>query len=123
MNTVVLTGNLGQDPESFTLLMMGTHIVNFSLAFRSTKVEKTNWIKVAAFKKVAESAVKYLHKGARVSIMGILDMDEWENDNGEKRTMIKLIARSIEFIKTDGRGFEDTTIRMMTYPFEGAENL
>jgi single-strand DNA-binding protein len=102
-----LTGNLGQDPESYYTPDGGTHIVNFSLAFRSTKVEKTNWIKVAAFKKVAESAVKYLHKGARVSIMGILDMDEWENDNGEKRTMIKLIARSIEFIKTDGRGFED----------------
>ena len=107
MNTVVLTGNLGQDPESFFTPNEGTHIVNFSLAFRSTNKEKANWIKIAAFNKVAESAVKYLHKGARVSIMGILDMDEWENDEGEKRTMIKLIARSIEFIKTDGRGFDN----------------
>ena len=106
MNTVILTGNLGQDPESFFTPNEGTHIVNFSLAFRSTKAEKANWIKVAAFNKVAETAVKYLHKGARVSILGILDMDEWENDEGEKRTMIKLIARSIEFIKTDGRGFD-----------------
>ena len=107
MNTVVLTGNLGQDPESFYTPADGTHIVNFSLAFRSTKAEKTNWIRIAAFNKIAEAAVKYLHKGARVSILGTLDMDEWENDNREKRTMIKLIARSIEFIKTDGRGFDN----------------
>jgi single-strand DNA-binding protein len=107
MNTVVLTGNLGQDPESFFTPNEGTHIVNFSLAFDQPRLRRPIGSKIAAFNKVAESAVKYLHKGARVSIMGILDMDEWENDEGEKRTMIKLIARSIEFIKTDGRGFDN----------------
>jgi single-strand DNA-binding protein len=109
MNTVVLTGNLGQDPESYYTPDGGTHIVNFSLAFRSTKVEKTNWIKVAAFKKVTlKSAAKYLHKGARVGITGLLDMDRvGEPKRAKSATLIKLIAQSIEFIKTDGRGFED----------------
>ena len=39
--------------------------------------------------------------------MGTPDMDQWEVEEGQKRSAIKLIARSIEFIKTDGRGFED----------------
>jgi single-stranded DNA-binding protein len=37
MNTVVLTGNLGQDPESYYTPDEGTHIVNFSLAFDQPK--------------------------------------------------------------------------------------
>ena len=107
MNTVILTGNLGGDPESFYTPTDGTHIVNFSLAFRSTKKDKPNWIRVTAFNSNAEVAVKHLHKGARIGVIGILDMDQWEVEEGQKRSAIKLIARSIEFIKTDGRGFED----------------
>ncbi len=106
MNTVVLTGNLGTDPESFYTPNEGVHVVNFPLAFRSGKKDKTNWIRVAAFNKNAEVAVRYLHKGARIGIIGTLDLDQWENDEGEKRSAMKLIARSIEFIKTDGRGFD-----------------
>ena len=108
MNTVVITGNLGNYPESFYTPSDGTHIVNFSLAFRSTKKDKPNWIRVAAFNNNAEVAAKYLHRGARVGIAGLLDMDQWETEEGQKRNAIKLIAQSIEFIKTDGRGFEDS---------------
>ncbi len=105
MNTVILTGNLGADPESF-FTPEGTQIVTFSLAFRSTK-DKTSWIKITAFNKNAEVAVKYLHKGARIGILGILDQDKWETDEGESRSAMKIIARNIEFIKTDGRGFDE----------------
>ena len=48
-----------------------------------------------------------MHKGARVGVTGLLDQDKWENDDGESRSALKLIANSIEFIKTDGRGFDN----------------
>jgi single-strand DNA-binding protein len=38
----------------------------------------------------------------------LLDQDRWETNEGESRSTLKLIANSIEFIKTDGRGFEDS---------------
>jgi len=104
MNTCIITGNLGADPESF-FSDGGTQVVSFSMAFRSTK-DKDNWVKITCFNKTAELAEKYLHKGARVGITGMLDQDKWET-NGESRSALKLIANSIEFIKTDGRGFED----------------
>jgi single-strand DNA-binding protein len=105
MNTTILTGNLGADPESF-FSDGGTQVVSFSMAFRSTK-DKDNWVKITCFNKTAELAEKYLHKGARVGITGMLDQDKWETKEGESRSTLKLIANSIEFIKTDGRGFED----------------
>jgi single-strand DNA-binding protein len=106
MNTVVLTGNLGSDPESFFTPNDGVQVVNFPLAFQSGKRDKTNWIRITAFNKNAEVAERYLHKGARVGIIGTLELDQWETEEGDKRSAMKLIARSIEFIKTDGRGFD-----------------
>jgi len=107
MNTTILTGNLGSDPESFFSPNNGAQIVSFPIAFRSTKDKTDNWIKITCFNKTAELAEKHLHKSARVGITGILDQDKWETDEGESRSALKLIANSIEFIKTDGRGFED----------------
>jgi single-strand DNA-binding protein len=105
MNVCVFTGNLGEDPASI-FTADGTQIVNFSLAIRSTK-KKTVWIKVVCFNKTAELAEKHLHKGARVGVSAMLDQDKWETPEGYKRSVHKLIANRLEFIKTDGRGFED----------------
>ena len=54
----------------------------------------------------SEIAEKYLHKGARLGIIGTLDQQKWENEEGVMRSTFQLIANSLEFIKTDGRGFE-----------------
>ena len=105
LNFCVLTGNLGADPE-VKYSHDGNPIASFNLAFRSGK-EKTSWIKVTCFNKLAEVSEKYLHKGAKITIVGSLDQEKWKNDQGENRTSYKLIAHSIEFIKTDGRGFEN----------------
>ena len=104
MNTVILTGNLGDDPQS-AFSQEGVQITSFPLAVKSTG-KKTCWIKIVCFNKTAELAEKHLHKGARAGITGILDQDKWTTDEGEKKSVHKIIANAIEFIKTDGRGFE-----------------
>ena len=105
LNNCILTGNLGADPEIF-YSSEGNPVATFNIAFRSGK-DKTGWIKVVAFKKLAEIVEKYLHKGARIGIISTLDQQKWETDEGVQRSSFQLIANSIEFIKTDGRGFED----------------
>ena len=62
---------------------------------------------MVCFNRLAEVAEKYIHKGARIGIIGTLDEQKWETDAGAKRSSFQLIANSIEFIKTDGRGFEN----------------
>ena len=36
-----------------------------------------------------------------------LDQQKWETDEGFQRSSFQLIANTIEFIKTDGRGFDN----------------
>jgi len=105
LNQAILTGNLGQDPEIY-YSSDGDPIAKFSLAFRISK-KKTGWIRVVCFNRLAEIAEKHLHKGARIGLIANLDENKWETDEGVKRNSIQLIANSIEFIKTDGRGFEE----------------
>ena len=105
LNQTVLTGNLGADPEVF-YSSEGNPVASFNLAFRSSK-KKTGWIKVTCFQRLAEVAEKYLHKGARIGIIGTLDQQKWETDEGVTKSSYQLIANSLEFIKTDGRGFEE----------------
>jgi single-strand DNA-binding protein len=105
LNQTVLTGNLGADPEVF-YSSEGNPVASFNIAFHSSK-KKTGWIKVVCFQKLAEVAEKYLHKGAKIGIIGTLDQQKWETDEGMTRSSFQLIANSIEFIKTDGRGFEE----------------
>ncbi len=105
LNNCILTGNLGADPEVF-YSSEGAPVATFNLAFRSSK-KKTGWIKVTCFQRLAEVAEKYLHKGARIGIVGTLDQQNWESDEGVQRSSFQLIANSLEFIKTDGRGFDE----------------
>jgi single-strand DNA-binding protein len=105
LNQTVLTGNLGADPEVF-YSSEGNPVATFNLAFRSSK-KKTGWIKCVCFGRLAETTEKHLHKGARIGIIGTLDQQKWETDEGVTRSSFQLICNSLEFIKTDGRGFEE----------------
>jgi single-strand DNA-binding protein len=100
-----MTGNLGADPEVF-YNPEGNPVTSFNIAFQSSR-KKTGWIRVVCFQKLAEIASLYLHKGARIAIVGVLDQQKWTTEEGQPRSTFQLIANSIEFIKTDGRGFKE----------------
>ena len=105
LNQCTLTGNLGADPAVF-YSSEGNPVASFNIAFWSGK-QKTGWIKVVCFQKLAEVAQKYLHKGARIAVIGSLDQHKWETDEGVQRSSFQLLANTLEFIKTDGRGFKE----------------
>ena len=107
LNQVILTGNLGDDPSSH-YTPEGLAVTHFNIAFKSSAKKKdANWIKVSCFGKLAELVSTYLHKGARIAVVGVLDQNKWQGDDGQTRSTFQLIGNSVEFIKTDGRGFKN----------------
>jgi single-strand DNA-binding protein len=105
LNQCILTGNLGDDPSSH-YTPEGLAVTHFNIAFNSSAKKKAaNWIKVSCFGKLAEVCSTYLHKGARIAVIGTLDQNKWQGEDGQNRSTFQLIGNSIEFIKTDGRGF------------------
>lgn len=93
MNTVILTGNLGKDPE-FKMTADGKGICNLSLAV-AQRVKKDGewtdgkpmWFQVKFFGVQAEKIVDRFHKGSTVSISGRLGQSWWEKDGVEHNSL------------------------------------
>jgi len=107
LNQCNFIGRLGRDPEiSYTA--NGSAVAKFSIACgddyknkQGQKVDKTNWINIVAFGKLAEIVGEYLKKGSKVFISGKQETDKWEKD-GIKRYSTKINAR--EMIMLDSKG-------------------
>jgi single-strand DNA-binding protein len=105
LNQTVLTGNLGQSPSVF-YSSEGNPVASFNLAFKSSK-KKTGWIKCVCFGRLAEVTEKYLTKGDRVGVIGTLDQQRWENEEGLARSSYQVITHSLEFIKISKKDIEE----------------
>lgn len=88
LNKVMLIGNLGADPEVRNT-PNGSQVANFRIACTESwtdqagqRQERTEWVTVVAWKKLAEVAQKYLRKGSKVYVEGKLQTRQWEDRNG-----------------------------------------
>ena len=75
----------------------GTAVANFSLALDNYG-DKTSFVDVTCWRKLAENVAEYMEKGRQVGVSGELVQDKWENKQGEKRSKIKINARNIKFL-------------------------
>ncbi len=109
MNSINLTGRLTADPEMRTS-HSATAVTNFRLAIqrrRSREGEDRGavYVDVVCFGGLAESVAEYLVKGRQVAVSGRLELDEWENNKGERRSRHKVVADEVEFL--GGRPSDD----------------
>jgi single-strand DNA-binding protein len=106
LNQVILTGNLGDDPSSH-YTSEGLAITHLNIAFKSSSKKKdANWIKVSCFGKPAELVSTYLHKGAIIAVVGVLDQNKWTTDDGQNRSTFQLIADYYQ-VATSGCDLKD----------------
>ncbi len=101
-NTVTVTGNLTRDPElRFTPSGQATAsfgvAVNRSWQNRQTQewTEVTSYFDVVCWAQLAENAAQSLTRGTRVIVTGRLDQRSWENNEGEKRSKIEIVAEEV----------------------------
>lgn len=113
-NKVVLVGNLCKDVEVRTV--GSTSVAHLRLAINESftsksgeKVEKTVYVDVEAWDKLADNCAKMVGKGSSVLVEGRLQMDEWDDkETGKKRSKIKVRADRVVFLtfKDGARGEE-----------------
>ncbi len=107
LNNCTFIGNLGKDVD-VRYMKDGKPVASFSLACSESwkdkttgeKVEKTEWVNVSAFGRLAEIMSEYLKKGSKIYISGKFTTDKYEKD-GETKYSTKIIAR--EMIMLDSR--------------------
>jgi len=112
VNVVVITGNLTRDPE-LRHLGSGTAVCKLRVAVNSRRkdgqtgewVDKPNYFDVTVWGAQGENCASYLSKGRPVAVEGRLDWREWEDQGGNKRQSVEIIANTVQFLGSrDGSG-------------------
>ena len=101
LNKIIIMGRLTIDPE-LRRTGSGTAVTSFSLAcdrdFKSQSGEKeTDFIEVVAWKNTAEFVSKYFSKGRMAVVDGRLQIRDWTDKAGNKRTTAEVVADNVYF--------------------------
>lgn len=100
LNHIVIMGRLARDPE-LRRTQTGTPVVSFRLAVERDFKDKasgeriTDWIDVTAWSYTAEFVSKYFTKDRMAVVSGRLQMRDWTDKNGSKRTSAEIVADSV----------------------------
>jgi single-strand DNA-binding protein len=104
MNRVFLVGNLTRKPE-LRRTPAGLAVSDLGLAVSDKYknkagelVEATCFADVVVWGKQAEMCEQYLDKGAPVLVEGRLQFDQWQTEQGEKRSRLRVRADRVQFL-------------------------
>jgi single-strand DNA-binding protein len=101
-NSVTVVGNVTRDPE-IRYTQGGAAKASFSVAVgrrwqnRQTNEweEQTSFFNIVCWREMAENVAESIAKGMRVVVTGRLEQRSWETDNGEKRSVVEVVADEI----------------------------
>ncbi len=116
MNKVILIGNLTRDPE-LTQTPNGVSVCHFSIAVNRPYTQggekETDFFNCTAWRATGENIAKYQRKGSKVAVMGSIQLRNYEDNQGVKRTAIDIICQDVEFLspKKDEDEYEPQPVR------------
>ena len=100
LNYCSFIGRLGKDID-LRYTSDQKPIANFSIAVGESwkaksgeKQEKTTWVNIVIFGKLAEIAGQYLKKGSKVFISGKFQVRKWEDQQGNDRYNTEIVLDS-----------------------------
>ena len=113
MNKVFLIGNLTRDPE-FRETPSGVPMCRFTIAvnrnYRSADGERqADFFNCTAWRGLAETISRYTKKGTKVCVVGSVEMREYEDNTGARRTAVDVMVQDFEILTPkaeDGSSFD-----------------
>ena len=112
MNKVFLIGNLTRDPE-LTETASGVPVCHFAIAVNRNYSgqdgeRQTDFFNCTAWRATAETIARYTKKGNKVAVGGSIQLRNYEDNQGVKRTAVDIIVQDIEFLTPrTAEGFDD----------------
>ena len=108
MNKVILIGNLTRDPEG-TTVGNGAFVCKFGIAVNRRFADadgnkQTDFFNVNVWRAQGENCQKYLKKGSKVCVVGSIQIRNYEDKEGQKRTATDIVADEVQFLNRAGEG-------------------
>lgn len=111
LNHIVIMGRLARDPE-LRRTQAGVPVASFRMAVdrdfrdKTTGERATDWIDVVAWRQTGEFVSRYFTKGRMAVVEGRLQIREWTDKEGNRRTSAEVVADNVYFAdsRRDGDG-------------------
>lgn len=102
LNRIVLIGRLTRDPE-LRYTPSGTGVCSFTLAvdrrFKSADgTRETDFVNIVAWRQLGELCANYLSKGKMAAVEGRLQIRNYTDKEGNKRTAAEVVADDVNFL-------------------------
>lgn len=119
LNKVILIGRLTADPE-LKQTNNGIMVTSFTIAVdrrvaKDTE-KKTDFINIVAWRLLAQFVCKYFKKGMPIFIAGSIQTRAWENQQGEKRVAVEVVADEVTFVESKKSQEGETTVPTFEIP-------
>ena len=93
MNSINLIGRSGRDIEK---RQAGeSQIYSGSIALNRGKDQDPDWIKIEAWNKTGELLQKFATKGSQVGVTGVLKIEKWTDNAGNKRETPVVVVNNV----------------------------
>jgi single-strand DNA-binding protein len=102
LKIATIQGRLVRDPES-RQTRGGTDICSFTVAVDSNRPAKgeekpkASFFRVTVFGKRGQTAQQYLSKGDEVTVVGDLELDTYEAQDGRVHSNMQIVANEVHF--------------------------
>jgi single-strand DNA-binding protein len=108
LNRVILIGRNTREPE-LRFTSAGAAVANFTIAvdrsFLNARGERdTDFIRVVAWRKLAETCANYMGKGRLIAVEGRLKVSKYQTPEGETRTSTEVVADTVRFLERPREG-------------------
>jgi len=101
-NSITVVGNLTRDPEMrYTAngISTATFGVAVNRSWRNQQTneweERTSFFNIVCWRQLADNVAASLKKGMRVVATGRLEQRSWETEQGEKRSVVEIVADEV----------------------------
>ena len=112
LNKVMLIGHLGKDPEIRYIdagvctakLTLATSTPSYTLANGTVVPERTEWHNVILWRRLAEIAERYMHKGDKIFVEGELRYRTYTDKKGINHQYVEVWASNLEMLTPKSQG-------------------
>jgi single-strand DNA-binding protein len=110
MQKLFIIGNLVRDPE-LRVTPSGIQVAGFTIAINGKKKEDpAMFVRVTAWRGLAETCAKYLTKGKKVFVSGPVSVTTYTAKDGTTRASMEITADDVEFLSPAGTGMENAQV-------------
>ena len=108
MNKLTIIGNLVRDPE-LRVTSQGINVCTFTVAVNRRNAKEgqpeADFFRVTAWRQLGENCGKFLAKGRKVAVVGMVSVSTYQANDGSTRAQMEVTADDVEFLSPKDQGF------------------